>query len=222
MNVKRILTDTSATAFDYGIKRNHNKGKQIVLLYSIGGTCANVSLIIVDESRMETKAASCNKFIGGIDFENEIIRLCCAKAKQLFGVPILSDKKAMLILKYEAQKVIQALSKETSYLIEIPKLFEDKDFKWNFSRETFEKGNKKRFDEILDPIFDVLEHSYISKDKVDEIVLVGGASRIPKIRQTLERFFKGKTFFDSLDPELSTVSGAAIQAELLLRSEKKE
>lgn len=216
------MTDTSAIAFEYGIKRDQDKGKQIVLLYSIGGSCANVSLVIVDGSRIETKAASCNKFIGGIDFENEVIRLCCAKAKQLFGVPILSDKLAMLKLKYESQKVIQGLSKDTSYLIEIPSLFEDKDFKWNFTRETFEKANKKRIDELLDPVFDVLEHSEITKDKVDEIVLVGGASRIPKVKQTLERLFKGKNFVESLDPDLCVVSGAAIHAELLSRIEEKK
>jgi len=170
---------------------------------------------------LETKAASCNKFIGGIDFENEIIRLCCAKAKQLFGTPILNDKKALLLLKYEAQKIMKELSEETSYLIEIPSLFDGKDFKWNFTRETFEKANKKRIDELLDPVFDVLESANITKDKVDEIVLVGGASRIIKVRQTLERLFKGKPFFEGLDPDNSSLIGASIQAELLSRSEKK-
>jgi molecular chaperone DnaK (HSP70) len=220
LTIKRMLTDSSAAAFYYTSLRDPNKGKQKVLIYSMGSGSVNVALFIMDSGKVETKAAAYNKYIGGCDFQNEVHRLCCAKAKQLFGQPITGDRLAMLKLHFVSKKIVETLSTETSYSIDIPNLFQGMHFKWVFTRETFEKASKKRLDEVLDPIFDILQHSNVMKEEIDCVLLVGGSVRIPRVVFMIEKMFLGKEIIKDMDVENTALFGAAIQGEMLARQEK--
>eukprot|EP01080_Neovahlkampfia_damariscottae_P000690 gene690-8942_t len=215
LNVVRMITDTSAASLTYGIFDKSTDVKKNVLLFSMGGGSVSVSIFQISKGQVQTKAACGNRFIGGIDFENEIFRLCCAKAKLLYEEPILGNSEALMKLKLECSKAMKVLDEEQSYQISIKDHFKGKDFEWEFKKETFEKANKKNFEEILDPILDVMDAANMTKKDLNEIILIGGASRIPKLKALLKKFFKKQKFSENLDIDNMVSIGASIQATML-------
>eukprot|EP01080_Neovahlkampfia_damariscottae_P008884 gene8884-834_t len=214
LNVIRLLTDTSAASLTYSVASKNSKLKN-VLLYSLGGGSCSVSVFEIIDGKLTTKSASSNRFVGGIDFENEIIRLCCAKAKALFGEVITSDRSSLMKLKIEATKAMISLDTNESYKFHIKNLFQGKDFEWEFKREVFEKANKKKFDEVLHPVLDAIQNANIQKTDLNEIILFGGASKIPKILEILDDFFEGVKIVQIENPSDYVSKGAAIQGAIL-------
>jgi molecular chaperone DnaK (HSP70) len=162
-----------------------------------------------------------SRYVGGIDFENEVLRLCVAKIKKDFSVDVSTNQIIMLRLKLEVNNCIKELDNNEFYIIKAEKLIDEKDFEWKFTRQVFEKANIKKFEECMYPVQDVLKETNTSKESVDEIILVGGASKIPMIKTLLQKEFEGKEINCDLKDE-SVIMGCIIQAHSLGGSFEKK
>jgi molecular chaperone DnaK (HSP70) len=126
-------------------------------------------------------------------------------------------------LKMASNNAMISLDENPSYFFQIPELFKGKDFEWEFKREVFEKSNKNRFEEILNPVIDAIQNAKILKSDLNEVVLIGGASKIPKIKEILSDYFEGIEIVHAKNPQNYVVKGAAIQGAMLESTiEKKE
>jgi len=226
LNVLRMVTDVTAATLYLNIyskvpaelMKQRQCSSIVLVLYCIGGGSSSVNLVQLHQNGLiETKAASSNKYIGGCDFENEVVKILVAKFKKETGVVLTSKDhpKAIYKLKLESQKILKALDENAAYEVQLKDLCPGKTLSWKFTRETFEKVCAKRFEEVMDPVLDVLDHANMTKDQVDVVVLMGGPSKMVKLKQTVSRYFKGKHLLLDLDANDGIALGAAIQATLL-------
>jgi heat shock 70kDa protein 1/2/6/8 len=146
--------------------------------------------------------------------------LCVADFKKKFGVDVTGNPRAIRRLKEQAQKAKHFLSSSIETEIAIPDLAEGKDLSFKLSRAKFEKACKKRFDQAMDPVRDVIKSAAIEKDEIDEIILIGGSTRIPKIQELLQAEFNGKKLNTEVNPDEAVAIGAAIQGAILAPFQK--
>ncbi|KAI0221475.1 ATPase with role in protein import into the ER [Massospora cicadina] len=198
LNVLRIINEPTAAAIAYGLDRTKNE-KQI-LVYDLGGGTFDVSLLSIDDGVFEVLATSAFKKKTGKD---------CSK-----------DLKAKGKLKREAEKAKRTLSSAMKVNVEIESFFEGEDFSETITRAKFEELNNDLFKKTLAPVKQVLKDAGIDKGSVDEIVLVGGSTRIPKVQQLLEEFFDGKKASKDINPDEAVAYGAAVQGGILTGQEE--
>ncbi|KAK4164128.1 heat shock protein 70 family [Cladorrhinum sp. PSN259] len=215
LNVVRVVNEPTAAAIAYGIDKL--EGERQVLVYDLGGGTIDVSLLSIDEGVFEVLATAGNTRLGGEDFDNNVIGYLAKLFTQKHpdsGGNITKDPKAMGKLKREAEKAKRALSSQKSAKIEIESLFEGIDFSETLTRAKFEELNMELFKKTLDPVRQVLKDAKVNKRDVNDIVLVGGSTRIPKIQEMVEEFF-GKKASKSINPDEAVATGAAIQGGVL-------
>lgn len=131
------------------------------------------------------------------------------------NIDISGDARALRRLRTACERAKRTLSNATQTTVEIDSLFDGEDFNANITRARFEDLNAKAFSGTLQPVEQVLKDANIAKDKVDEIVLVGGSTRIPRIQKLLSDFFNGKKLEKSINPDEAVAYGAAVQAGIL-------
>jgi len=220
LEVLRIINEPTAAAIAYGLDKQ-NKEEQNVLIFDLGGGTFDVSLLTIDEGVFEVMATAGDTHLGGEDFDNKLVDHCVEKFKRsnkkLEG-DIKNNPRSMRRLRTQCEQAKRTLSSAVRATIEVDSLFEGVDFHITVTRAKFEQLCNEKFRACLDPCRKVLGDAKISKNEVNEIVLVGGSTRIPKIQTLLSQFFNGKTLNKSINPDEAVAWGAAVQAAVLTDS----
>lgn len=217
IDVLRIINEPTAAALAYGL--HEHKHITNVMVVDLGGGTLDVSLLNVQGGMFITMAMAGNNRLGGQDFNNRLLQYFYTAIHEKFG-RTLENLEEIQKLHHEVESVKLNLTTdfEVNVHMPLPSLNHGKSlavFKINITRSTFEKLNKDLFKRVLEPIKKVLQVTELSQDDVDEVVLVGGSTRIPKVRQIIKDYFNGKEPNVSIDPELAVATGVAIQAGIL-------
>ncbi|ORY38116.1 heat shock protein 70 [Rhizoclosmatium globosum] len=203
LDIIRIINEPTAAAIAYGLDKSD--GEKNILVYDLGG------------GTFEVLATAGNTHLGGEDFDNRVIDNLFQSfvARNPGSRQCKSDHKAMSKLKGEAEKAKRALSSQFSVKIEIDSFCNGLDFSETLTRSKFEGLNLDLFKQTLGPVKQVLKDAGLEKHQVDDIVLVGGSTRIPKVVELLEEFFGGKKASKGINPDEAVAYGAAIQGGVL-------
>jgi L1 cell adhesion molecule like protein len=214
LNVLRIINEPTAAAIAYGLD-NKSDGEKNIIIYDVGGGTLDVTLLSIDDGIFEVKATSGDSFLGGEDFDHNLMNHFIHEFKVKHKKDIRDSKRSMARLKKECERAKRTLSSSTQAHIEIDGLYEGIDFVTTITRARFEQLNSSLFQKCLTCVEMVLSDSNFSKSQIDEIVLVGGTTRIPKMQQMLSDFFGGKKLCNSINPDEAVAYGATVQASLL-------
>jgi heat shock protein 5 len=212
LNVVRVLNEPTAAAVAYGL---NEKDEQKILVFDLGGGTFDVSILEIDEGVFEVIATSGNNHLGGEDFDQRIIEYYVKVFRKKTKVDISKNKKALQKLKGEVEKAKRALSSVHQYRIEIENLAEGHDLSETLTRAKFEALNDDLFKRTLKPLKEALKSSGLEKSEIDQIVLVGGSTRIPKIQKIVSEFFDGKQVNRGINPDEAVSQGAAIMGATL-------
>jgi len=211
LNVLRIINETSATAITYGLN-NGIKEKENILVIDLGGGTYDVSLITINNGKYKVKATSGDTNLGGEDFNNRLIDYFINEIKGKYHIDIFSNPKSLMRLRSACEKAKCVLSSFEEAPIEIEYLIDGNDFQSIITRSCFEEICSDLFERILPPIDFVLQDSKFSKFDINEIMLTGGSTRIPKIRKIISSYFNNKKINKTINIDEAVACGAAVQA----------
>lgn len=215
LNVLRIINEPTAAAIAYGLGSGKSEKERNVLIYDLGGGTFDVSLLHIQGGVFTVKATAGDTHLGGQDFDTALLDHFKKEFQRKTKKDLSGDARALRRLRTACERAKRTLSSATSTSVEIDSLFEGEDFQSTITRARFEELNSKSFTGTLQPVEQVLKDSAIDKSKVDEIVLVGGSTRIPRIQKLLSDFFNGKKLEKSINPDEAVAYGAAVQAGIL-------
>ena len=218
LNVLRIINEPTAAAMAYGLEKS-GKADQNILILDTGGGTQDLTVLNMDCSDggnvFSVKSTSGDAFLGGEDFDNKMVEFLLDEFKKKHNKDISYNKRAVRRIRTAAEKAKRTLSVNTNASIEIDSLVDGIDFYTTFTRANFERLCMPLFKRCVEPIDQLLRDAKMDKSQIDEIVLVGGSTRIPKIQQLVSEYFNGKTLNKSVNPDEVVAMGAAIQAAIL-------
>jgi len=214
LNVLRIINEPTAAAIAYGLD-NKAQGEQYILVFDLGGGTFDVSLLTIDNGVFEVMATSGDTHLGGEDFDRRVMDHMVAVFKKKTGKDPSKDKKAVQKLRREVERAKRQLSSSHQKRIEIEAFFDGKDLSETLTRAKFEELCLDLFKSTVSPVKKVLKDSGLEKSQIDQVVLVGGSTRIPKIHELLQEFFDGKELNKGINPDEAVVFGAAVQGGIL-------
>jgi L1 cell adhesion molecule like protein len=220
LNVLRIINEPTAAALAYGLGDNSEKEKT-VLIFDLGGGTFDVSLLSIEDGIYEVKATAGDTHLGGSDFDNDLVKHFAEEFKRKHKKE-LTGIRSLRRLRTACENAKKTLSSAAQATIEIDSLHDGIDFSSTITRARFEELSQSLLRRTLEPVEQVLRDAKMSKGDIDEIVLVGGTTRIPKIQKMVSEFFNGKELCKSINQDEAVAVGAAIQAALLsgVKSEK--
>merc|ERR1719515_657347 len=213
LNVLRIINEPTAAAIAYGLDKKG--GEKNILVFDLGGGTFDVTLLTIDNGVFEVLATNGDTHLGGEDFDQRVMQYFIKMMKKKSNTDISGDKRALQKLRKEVERVKRALSSQQQARLEIEDLAEGFDFSETLTRARFEELNNDLFKKTLGPVGRVLEDSDLSKSEIDEIVLVGGSTRIPKVQQLISEYFGGKEPSKGINPDEAVAYGAAVQGGIL-------
>ncbi|EEC51814.1 protein heat shock protein Hsp70 [Phaeodactylum tricornutum CCAP 1055/1] len=220
LNVLRIINEPTAAAIAYGLDQ---KGEEKnVLIFDLGGGTFDVSLLTIEEGIFEVKATAGDTHLGGEDFDNRLVDYFLQDFKRRHRKDMSQNQRSLRRLRTACERAKRTLSSSTQAHIEIDSLFDGIDFNSTITRARFEDLCMDYFKKCMEPCEKVLRDSKIAKGQVDEIVLVGGSTRIPKVQSMLSEFFNGKEPCKSINPDEAVAYGATVQAAILSGADKSE
>ena len=214
LNVLRIINEPTAAAIAYGLDKKTG-GEQNVLIFDCGGGTHDLSILTLDDGIFEVKATAGDTHLGGEDFDNAVVDWCISEFKKKTKLDITQNAKALRRLRTACERAKRALSSSTQAQIEVDSLAEGHDFQTSLTRAKFESLCEPFFTRCIRPLDGLLKDAKMTKGDIHEIVMVGGSSRIPKIRELLTSYFNGKKLNDSVNPDEAVAFGAAVQAHIL-------
>jgi len=215
LDVMRIINEPTAAAIAYGLDKKGAAGEKNILIFDLGGGTFDVSVLTIDEGVFEVKATAGDTHLGGEDFDNRLIKHFIQEFKRKHKKDISNNPRAVRRLLTASERAKRSLSSATQASIEIDSLFEGTDFYSTITRARFEELCMDLFRKCMDPVERCLRDSKLDKSSIDEVVLVGGSTRIPKVQQLLQDFFNGKDLCKSINPDEAVAYGAAVQAAIL-------
>jgi L1 cell adhesion molecule like protein len=178
-------------------------------------------VLTIDDGVFEVKATGGNTMLGGSDIDNILVGFCADEFKRKTKTDIKDNAKALRRLRTACERAKHALSSATQANIEVDSLAEGNDFSLVLTRAKFEQLCDSFFRRTIEPLDGVLRDAKMTKSEIDEIVMVGGSTRIPRIRQLVSDYFGGKKLNDSVNPDEAVAYGAAVQAHILTGGSKK-
>merc|ERR1712196_193312 len=184
LNVMRIINEPTAAAIAYGLDKKG--GEKNILVFDLGGGTFDVTLLTIDNGVFEVLSTNGDTHLGGEDFDQRVMAYFIKMLKKRDGTDVASDKRALQKLRREVERVKRTLSTQHQARLEIEGLIDGQDFSETLTRARFEELNLDLFKKTLGPVQKVMEDSDMSKGEVDEIVLVGGSTRIPKVQTLLK------------------------------------
>ncbi|KAF9070885.1 heat shock protein 70-2 [Rhodocollybia butyracea] len=218
LDVLRVLNEPTAAAIAYGLEKKYPADHEAkILVFDLGGGTHDVSLLSVEDQVFEVLATAGDTHLGGEDFDNRVMDFLVRAFKKKVGdeaKDIQKNDRAMGRLKKEVETAKRVLSSSQSAKIEIENFMNGVDFSETLTRAKFEELNGDLFRKTLKPVQQVLKDAGVRKEDIDEIVLVGGSTRIPKIQQLIRDFF-GKEPSKGINPDEAVAYGAAVQAAIL-------
>ncbi|MCH95520.1 heat-shock protein, partial [Trifolium medium] len=216
LNVMRIINEPTAAALAYGLqKRANNVEKRNVFIFDLGGGTFDVSLLTLKDDSFEVKATSGDTHLGGEDFDNRMVKHLVKEFERKNKVDISGNPKALRRLRTASEKAKRTLSFDMEAIIDIDAIYQGIDFCLSVTRAKFEQLNMDLFEKCLETVKSCFSDAKMDKSSIDDVVLVGGSSRIPKVQQLLQEFFEGKDLYSSINPDEAVAYGAAVQAALL-------
>jgi heat shock protein 5 len=213
MTVQRIINEPTAAAIAYGLDKKG--GEKNILVFDLGGGTFDVTLLTIDNGVFEVLATNGDTHLGGEDFDQRVMQYFIKMLKKRDGTDVNTDKRGMQKLRREVERVKRTLSTQHQARLEIEGLIEGVDFSESLTRARFEELNNDLFKKTLGPVQKVMEDADMEKSEVDEIVLVGGSTRIPKVQALLKDFFGGKEPSKGVNPDEAVAYGAAVQGGIL-------
>lgn len=213
LNVLRVVNEPTAAAIAYGLDKQGDERQ--VIVYDLGGGTFDVSLLSIDNGVFEVLATAGDTHLGGEDFDHRVMEYFVKQYNKKNSVDITKDLKSMGKLKREVEKAKRTLSSQMSTRIEIEAFHNGNDFSETLTRAKFEELNVDLFKKTLKPVEQVLKDAKVKKAEVQDIVLVGGSTRIPKVQALLEEFFNGKKASKGINPDEAVAFGAAVQGGVL-------
>merc|ERR1712188_303100 len=222
LNVLRIINEPTAAAIAYGLDQRKGNGEQTVLIFDLGGGTFDVSLLNIDDGIFEVKATAGDTHLGGEDFDNRLLQHFISEFKRKSKKDISDNPRALRRLRTACERAKRQLSSSTNAAVEIDSLYDGQDLYSSITRARFEDLCGDLFRATMDPVEKVLRDAGVSKSQVDEVVLVGGSTRIPKVQQLISEFFNGKELNKSINPDEAVAYGAAVQAQVLSGGPMKE
>merc|ERR1711936_996169 len=215
LNVLRIINEPTAAAIAYGLDKKVS-GEKHVLIYDLGGGTFDVSFLTIEDGIFEVKATSGDTHLGGEDFDNRMVNHFMTEFKRKHKKDLGGNKRALRRLRTACERAKRTLSASAQASIEIDSLFEGIDFYTSITRARFEELCSDLFKGTLDPVEKALRDAKLDKNSIQDIVLVGGSTRIPKVQKLLQDFFNGKELNKSINPDEAVAYGAAVQAAILV------
>lgn len=220
LNILRIINEPTAAAIAYGL--DNAKEERNILIYDLGGGTFDVSLLNIDEGVFEVRATAGDTHLGGEDFDRRLMDYFITDFKKKYKKDISKNKKSLRKLQTACENAKKTLSSNTIANIEIDSFFDGIDYSASISRAKFESLCSDLFKKTFDPVEKVLNDANVDKSSIDEIVLVGGSTRIPKIQEQLTNFFNGKQLNKSINPDEAVAYGAAVQGAILSGSKDEK
>jgi len=216
LNISRVINEPTAAAIAYGLdKTSTTSGERNVLIFDLGGGTFDVSILTIDGGVFEVKSTAGDTHLGGEDFDNRILNHFVQEFKRKHKKDIGTNKRALKRLRTACEKAKRTLSASTQASVEVDALYDGIDFYTSLTRARFEELNSDLFRKTLESVEKALKDSKFDKADIHDIVMVGGSTRIPKIKQMLSAFFNGKELCNSVNPDEAVAYGAAIQAAIL-------
>jgi len=216
INVLRIINEPTAAAIAYGLdKKKQNNQEKNVLIFDLGGGTFDVSILSIDDGVFEVKSTAGDTHLGGEDFDNRMVEHFVKEFQRKHKKNIVGNKRALRRLRTACERAKRTLSASAQANIEIDSLFEGIDFYTSITRARFEELCADLFRGTLQPVEKALRDAKMDKSSIDELVLVGGSTRIPKVQKLLTDFFNGKELNKSINPDEAVAYGAAVQAAIL-------
>jgi len=218
LNVLRIINEPTAAAIAYGLDKKQGGAEEEanVLIFDLGGGTFDVSLLSIDDGVFEVKATAGDTHLGGEDFDNLLVDHFVKEFKRKNkGADCTKSKRSMRRLRTQCERAKRTLSAAARANIEVDSLYDGIDFASSMTRARFEDLCGAHFRQCLEPVAKVLGDAKMSKSDIDEVVLVGGSTRIPRIQSMIKQYFNGKEPCKSINPDEAVAYGAAIQAAIL-------
>lgn len=218
LSVERVLNEPTAAAIAYGLDKKERQSEGVedtVLVFDLGGGTFDVTLLTIDHGVFEVKATAGDTHLGGEDFDQRLMSYCLQKFNAKHKKDLSNDQKAMARLRKQCEAAKRTLSTQTSAQIEVESIHQGIDFSLTISRAKFEELNNDLFKKTMQPVQQVLKDANIAKSQVNEVILVGGSTRIPKVQEMLSSFFGGKTLCRTINPDEAVAYGAAVQGAVL-------
>jgi len=213
LNVMRIINEPTAAAIAYGLDKKHIEKN--ILVFDLGGGTFDVSILTIDQGVFEVLATNGDTHLGGEDFDQRVMEHFIKLIKSKYKSDVSKDQRAIAKLRREVEKAKRALSSVPQVKVEIESLYDGQDFSETLTRAKFEELNIDLFKKTLKPLELVLKDAGLKKTDIQEIVLVGGSTRIPKVQQILKDFFNGKELNHGVNPDEAVAHGAAVQGSIL-------
>jgi L1 cell adhesion molecule like protein len=194
LTLKRIINEPTAAALAYGLERGSGSdGSKTLLIYDFGGGTLDVTILVIDHQVFEVKSTSGDMQLGGQDFDNNLVKYFAPQVtEKCNGADIMQNPKALKKLRDECQKLKHALSHSVEASIEVDAIINGEDFDSSLTRQEFDDINADLFERCLLPVDRAISDAGITRDDIDEVVLIGGSSRIVQVQNLLERQFPGK------------------------------
>ena len=212
LKVLRVLPEPTAAALAYGLDKKKNEK---ILVFDLGGGTFDVSVLDVGEGVFEVLSINGNTHLGGDDFDEELINYLAEEFRKQEGIDLRKDPMALQRLKEAAEKAKIELSNAMETTINLPFITADqngpKHLQMTLTRAKFEQLISALVDKCRQPVIDALKDANLGTDKIDEVVLVGGSTRVPMVQKLVKDLFKGKEPNRSVNPDEVVAIGAAIQ-----------
>lgn len=216
LNVKRIINEPTAAALSYGVDKGDKE--QTILVFDLGGGTFDVSILTLVDGTFEVLSTSGDNTLGGDDFDLRIVNFLVQEFKKDNSIDLSKDKMAMQRLKDSAEKAKKELSGVTSSQISLPFLTMSESgplhLEYNMTRAKFNELTKDLIDRCLSPVKRALSDAKLDIKKIDQVLLVGGSTRIPAVQDLVQNELK-KTPNKSINPDEVVAIGAAIQGGIL-------
>ena len=213
LTVLRVVNEPTAAAIAYGLDKKGQESQ--IIVYDLGGGTFDVSLLSIEDGVFEVLATAGDTHLGGEDFDQRVIDYFVKLYNKKNDVDIRKDLKTMGKLKREVERAKRTLSSQMSTRIEIEAFHNGNDFSETLTRAKFEELNMDLFKKTLKPVEQVLKDAKVKKGDIDDIVLIGGSTRIPKVQSMIEEYFGGKKASKGINPDEAVAYGAAVQGGVL-------
>merc|ERR1712106_687021 len=215
LNVLRVINEPTAAALAYGLEKDEDK---VIAVYDLGGGTFDISVLEIQKGVFEVKSTNGDTLLGGEDFDNTIIRHIVAEFKKQSGIDVSKDIQAVQRIKEAAENTKIELSSSTQTDINLPYLTMDatgpKHLNLKMTRAQFEGIVDKLLQRTVEPCNKAIKDSEFSKNEINEVILVGGMTRMPKVVEIVANVF-GKPASKSVNPDEAVAIGAAIQGGVL-------
>ncbi|XP_050299437.1 heat shock 70 kDa protein 1-like [Anthonomus grandis grandis] len=214
LEVQRIINEPTAAAIAYGLDKKSDKDRY-VLIFDFGGGTFDVSVLQIAGGIFEVQSTAGDTHLGGEDIDNRMSQYFKEEYKRKFKSDLTGNKRALRRLQTACERAKRTLSTSTQATIEIDSLADGNDFYSNMTRAKFEEITSDILQATLAPVEKALKDAKVRKEQIDDVVLVGGSTRIPRVQSLLQDVFQGKTLNKSINPDEAVAYGAAVQAAIL-------